>query len=135
MVFDRRFTAESPRYLAIRLEPQRLSDGLRPPLQDYCVLLTRSFLMVLGGAPGRLRLGGLLRPPSRLRKQAQGIVNGRRITEDFCHVGVEYDDIAAFGKSPRVFTPDGVAEVILLTHFGLGARVSFLAHRFFVRSS
>jgi len=50
MVFDRRFTAESPRYLAIRLEPQRLSDGLRPPLQDYCVLLTRSFLMVLGGA-------------------------------------------------------------------------------------
>ncbi len=47
MVFDRRFTAESPRYLAIRLEPQRLSDGLRPPLQDYCVLLTRSFLMVL----------------------------------------------------------------------------------------
>jgi len=47
MVFDRRFTADSPRYLAIRLEPQRLSDGLRPPLQDYCVLLTRSFLMVL----------------------------------------------------------------------------------------
>ncbi len=53
MVFDRRFTAESPRYLAIRLEPQRLSDGLRPPLQDYCVLLTRSFLMVLGLAPVR----------------------------------------------------------------------------------
>ena len=51
MVFDRRFTADSPRYLAIRLEPQRLSDGLRPPLQDYCVLLTRSFLMVLGGDP------------------------------------------------------------------------------------
>ncbi len=49
MVFDRRFTADSPRDLAIRLEPQRLSDGLRPPLQDYCVLLTRSFLMVLGG--------------------------------------------------------------------------------------
>ena len=54
MVFDRRFIAASPRYLAIRLEPQRLSDGLRPPLQDYCVLLTRSFLMVLGGRPEQL---------------------------------------------------------------------------------
>ncbi len=51
MVFDRRFTAESPRYLAIRSNRQEQSDGLRPPLQDYCVLLTRSFLMVLGGAP------------------------------------------------------------------------------------
>ena len=49
MVFDRRFTADSPRYLAIRSNRQKRSDGIRPPLQDYCVLLTRSFLMVLGG--------------------------------------------------------------------------------------
>ena len=47
MVFDRRFTADSPRYLAIRSNQlQKQSDGLRPPLQDHCVLLTRSFLMV-----------------------------------------------------------------------------------------
>ncbi len=48
MVFDRRFnaahldTSDPPRTL------NNKSDGLRPPLQDYCVLLTRSFLMVLG---------------------------------------------------------------------------------------
>jgi len=48
MVFDRRFTAESPRYPTIRSNRQEQSDGLRPPLQNYCVLLTRSFLMVLG---------------------------------------------------------------------------------------
>ena len=51
MVFDRRCTAESPRYLAIRSNRQKRSDGIRPPLQDYCVLLTRSFLMVLGSNP------------------------------------------------------------------------------------
>ncbi len=51
MVFDRRFTADSPRYPAIRSNRQKQSDGLRPPLQDYCVLLTRSFLMVLGRVP------------------------------------------------------------------------------------
>ena len=51
MVFDRRCTAESPRYLAIRSNRQKRSDGIRPPLQDYCVLLTRSFLMVLGCFP------------------------------------------------------------------------------------
>ncbi len=50
MVFDRRCTADSHRYPAIRSNRQEQSDGLRPPLQDYCVLLTRSFLMVLGGA-------------------------------------------------------------------------------------
>ena len=53
MVFDRRFTAESPRYPAIRSNRQEQSDGLRPPLQDHCVLLTRSFLMVLDGAAVR----------------------------------------------------------------------------------
>ena len=46
MVFDRRFNADSLRYLAIRLEPTKTSDELRPPLQDYYALLTRSFLMV-----------------------------------------------------------------------------------------
>ena len=48
MVFDRRFTAASPRYPQIRSNGQQQSDGLRSPLQDHCVLLTRSFLMVLG---------------------------------------------------------------------------------------
>ena len=52
MVFDRRFTAESPRYLAIRSNRQEQSDGLRPPLQDCCVPLTRSFLMVLESDAG-----------------------------------------------------------------------------------
>ena len=47
MVFDRRFTADSPRYLGSASNAQLQSDGLRPPLQNYCVLLTRSFLMVL----------------------------------------------------------------------------------------
>ncbi len=47
MVFDRRCTADSHRYPPIRSNRQKQSDGLRPPLQDYCVLLTRSFLMVL----------------------------------------------------------------------------------------
>ncbi len=51
MVFDRRFNAASPRYLGSASNAQQQNDGLRPPLQDYCVLLTRSFLMVLGGAP------------------------------------------------------------------------------------
>ena len=50
MVFDRRFTADSPRYPAIRSNRQKQSDGLRPPLQDHCALLTRSFLMVVGPA-------------------------------------------------------------------------------------
>ena len=49
MVFDRRFNAASPRYPRSPSNPQLQNDGLRPPLQDYCVLLTRSFLMVLGG--------------------------------------------------------------------------------------
>ncbi len=48
MVFDRRFNAASPRYLGSASNAQQQNDGLRPPLQDYCVLLTRSFLMVLG---------------------------------------------------------------------------------------
>ena len=47
MVFDRRFIAASPRYLGSASNAQLQSDGLRPPLQDYYVLLTRSFLMVL----------------------------------------------------------------------------------------
>ncbi len=51
MVFDRRFIAASPRYLGSVSNAQQLNDGLRPPLQDYCVLLTRSFLMVLGSGP------------------------------------------------------------------------------------
>ena len=75
MVFDRRFTAESPRYLAIRLEPQRLSDGLRPPLQDYCVLLTRSFLMVLDGSRserGQDQFRTLFKPPPRYQNPAAG---------------------------------------------------------------
>ncbi len=50
MVFDRRFIAASPRYLDPPRTLNNKSDGLRPPLQDYCVLLTRSFLMVLGGS-------------------------------------------------------------------------------------
>ncbi len=50
MVFDRRCTADSHRYPPSRSNRQKQSDGLRPPLQDYCVLLTRSFLMVLDGA-------------------------------------------------------------------------------------
>ena len=49
MVFDRRFTAASPRYPQIRSNGQQQSDGHRPPLQDQCVPLTRSFLMVLDG--------------------------------------------------------------------------------------
>ncbi len=49
MVFDRRFNAASPRYLGSASNAQQQNDGLRPPLQDHCVLLTRSFLMVLGG--------------------------------------------------------------------------------------
>ncbi len=49
MVFDRRFIAASPRYLDPPRTLNNKSDGLRPPLQDYCVLLTRSFLMVLDG--------------------------------------------------------------------------------------
>ena len=53
MVFDRRFTAESPRYPAIRSNGVQKNDGLCPPLQDHCVLLTRSFLMVLGGRAGQ----------------------------------------------------------------------------------
>ena len=48
MVFDRRFTAASPRYPQIRSNGQQQNDGLRPSLQDQCVPLTRSFLMVLG---------------------------------------------------------------------------------------
>ncbi len=48
MVFDRRFIAASPRYRGSASNAQQQSDGLRPPLQDYCVLLTPSFLMVLG---------------------------------------------------------------------------------------
>ena len=48
MVFDRRFNAASPRYLGSASNAQQQSDGLRPPLRDYCALLTRSFLMVLG---------------------------------------------------------------------------------------
>ena len=52
MVFDRRFNAASPRYLGSASNAPLQSDGLRPPLQDYCVLLTRSFLMVLGGGAG-----------------------------------------------------------------------------------
>ncbi len=48
MVFDRRFNAASPRYLGSASNAQQQNDGLRPPLQDYCVLLTGSFLMVLG---------------------------------------------------------------------------------------
>ena len=47
MVFDRRFNAASPRYLGSVSNALQQNDGLRPPLQDYCVLLTRSFLMVL----------------------------------------------------------------------------------------
>ena len=52
MVFDRRFNAASPRYPRSPSNPQLQNDGLRPPLQDYCVLLTRSFLMVLERLPG-----------------------------------------------------------------------------------
>ena len=48
MVFDRRFTAASRRYSGSDSNAQLQSAGLRPPLQDYYVLLTRSFLMVLG---------------------------------------------------------------------------------------
>ena len=51
MVFDRRFTAESPRYFRSATNAHKQSVGLRPPLKDYCVLLTRSFLMVLGRMP------------------------------------------------------------------------------------
>ena len=47
MVFDRRFTAASRRYSGSDSNAQLQSAGLRPPLQDYYVLLTRSFLMVL----------------------------------------------------------------------------------------
>ena len=47
MVFDRRFVADSLRYSRSGSNPQLQSDGLRPSLQDYCALLTRSFLMVL----------------------------------------------------------------------------------------
>lgn len=50
MVFDRRFTAASPRYLgfdALLFGPKQKSDELRPPLLNPLVLLTRSFLMVL----------------------------------------------------------------------------------------
>ena len=61
MVFDRRFTADSPRYPAIRSNRQKQSDGLRPPLQDYCVLLTRSFLMVLGGLDSKSKCN---KPPN-----------------------------------------------------------------------
>ena len=50
MVFDRRFVADSLRYSRSGSNPQLQSDGLRPSLQDYCALLTRSFLMVLDGA-------------------------------------------------------------------------------------
>ncbi len=53
MVFDRRFTAASPRYLgfdALLFGPKQKSDELRPPLLNPLVLLTRSFLMVLDGA-------------------------------------------------------------------------------------
>jgi len=59
MVFDRRFTAESPWYLAIRSNRQEQSDGRRPSLQDYCVLLTRSFLMVLESGVEASGNGGL----------------------------------------------------------------------------
>ena len=52
MVFDRRFTAASRRYSGSDSNAQLQSAGLRPPLQDYYVLLTRSFLMVLGGIRG-----------------------------------------------------------------------------------
>ena len=51
MVFDRRFTADSPRYSRSASDADKQSVGLCPPLQDHCVLLTRSFLMVLGIAP------------------------------------------------------------------------------------
>ena len=51
MVFDRRFTAASRRYSGSDSNAQLQSAGLRPPLQDYYVLLTRSFLMVLGSRP------------------------------------------------------------------------------------
>ena len=42
MVFDRRFTAASPRYPQIRSTTEHQSDGLSPSPQDQCVLLTRS---------------------------------------------------------------------------------------------
>ena len=57
MVFDRRFVADSLRYSRSGSNPQLQSDGLRPSLQDYCALLTRSFLMVLDGARDRDRGG------------------------------------------------------------------------------
>ena len=56
MVFDRRFTADSPRYFRSASNADKQSDGLRPPLQDYYVLLTRSFLMVLDSARQDFRL-------------------------------------------------------------------------------
>jgi len=65
MVFDRRCTAESPRYLAIRSNRQKRSDGIRPPLQDYCVLLTRSFLMVLDSEAICVQLSPILRKVRR----------------------------------------------------------------------
>ncbi len=49
MVFDRRFNAAHLDTSRSASNAHKQSDGLRPPLQDYCVLLTRSFLMVLGG--------------------------------------------------------------------------------------
>ena len=73
MVFDRRFTAASPRYPQIRSNGQQQSDGHRPPLQDQCVLLTRSFLMVLGSRrlmlrPRRKASSRQTRPPTRPTK-------------------------------------------------------------------
>lgn len=58
MVFDRRFMAASPRYLGSASNAQQQNDGLCLSLKDHCVLLARSFLMVLdskcGGSPGAL---------------------------------------------------------------------------------
>ena len=60
MVFDRRFTADSPRYFRSASNADKQSDGLRPPLQDYYVLLTRSFLMVLNGSRAKVQFPGII---------------------------------------------------------------------------
>ena len=70
MVFDRRFIAASPRYLGSASNAQQQNDGLRPPLQDYCVLLTRSFLMVLDGLATRMN-----RPDASRRSRTRRVAS------------------------------------------------------------
>ncbi len=73
MVFDRRFNAASPRYLGSASNAQQQSDGLRPPLQDYCVLLTRSFLMVLGRCRLHLARGAAWAGPTTTSRAVRSV--------------------------------------------------------------